>query len=181
MAKKPMRSGARPINPAAELIEPDMADGSNLRAVNRAFQLSPEASLADAVTAMVRREGLMPEKLLSDVRGRYAFEHQGDAMMPDWRHGDVAIVDDRDRAPSPPGIFLIVEDGIEVLRRLLVVQNGHPLQRADCPAMDAATRQALQRTLPVRVMTDNPHSAYDREWGELRIIGRVVMRMSCHI
>ena len=78
----------------------------------------------------------MPEELRSRLRGRYVFEHQGDAMMPDFRHGDVAIVDDRNRKPMPSGLFLIVEDGVEVIRRLMVTGR----------AVDAATGEALPRT-----------------------------------
>ena len=45
--------------------------------------------------------------------------------------------------------------------------------------MDSAAREALQRTLTVRIATGD--TAYERTLGEMRIIGRVVMKGTCYM
>ena len=45
---------------------------------------------------------------------------------------------------------------VEVIRRLDVVLNDHPLRCPNCPPMDAETRASLGRSLTIRISTENP-------------------------
>jgi phage repressor protein C with HTH and peptisase S24 domain len=142
--------------PDAEPIESDRLAEHSARAVKRALGLPPDASIADAMTALA-----VEEPVLADLCGtHYFFDHHGDAMMPAWRHGDCAIIDDTNRTPSQAGDFLIVEDGAEVIRRLEALPDG---------------------TLTIRASTLNPRAHYERPLGELRIIGRVVGRATSYM
>ncbi len=82
-------------------------------------------------------------------------EVQGDSMEPTLRPGDHVIVDTANRAPSPPGIF-VLWDGIgSVVKRVEHIHGSDP-----------AT---------YRIISDNPkHNPYERSAGEANIVGRVV-------
>lgn len=79
---------------------------------------------------------------------------RGDSMEPTLCHDDIVLVDTSKKHPTPPGIF-IVFDGLGLMaKRLELVEGG-------------ARR--------VRVTSDNPqYAAYERDPGELTIVGRVV-------
>jgi hypothetical protein len=49
-----------------------------------------------------------------------------------------------------------VRTNVEVIRRLDVVPNDHSLQCPNCPPMDAETRASLERSLTIRISTENP-------------------------
>lgn len=94
--------------------------------------------------------------------GRYApFRMEGDAMMSDPpRRGDIAsgewlMVDRFDRAPSPPGVFII----------------------ANAIGLDVARIEARPGGV-LRVIRNNAaYSTYEAPADDVEIVGRVVARM----
>ncbi|CUH39481.1 putative HTH-type transcriptional regulator [Jannaschia seosinensis] len=79
---------------------------------------------------------------------------EGDSMTPTLLDGDTVLVDLNQRAPNPPGIF-VLDDGLGlVAKRLEHIPNSDP------PA--------------VRVISDNKHyPEYERTADEIHIVGRI--------
>lgn len=80
---------------------------------------------------------------------------KGNSMAPDLWPGQRVMVDIEDKAPSPPGVFVIWDGMALVLKYVEVIANSDPLR--------------------VRISSKNPaFQPYERVLGEAHINGRVV-------
>ncbi len=87
----------------------------------------------------------------------YIITIEGDSMPGILEPGDKAVVNVADRAPTPPGVF-IVHDGLG-----LVAKRVEHLAHSDPPT--------------VRIMsTNSAYRDYERTLEEAHILGRVVAR-----
>lgn len=83
------------------------------------------------------------------------FRIEGDSMEPALFAHDTVLVDLSSRTPSPPGLFLIWEDGRPTAKRIERLPNS--------------------RSKRLRVISDNPrYTTYERSFDEAPIIGRIV-------
>ncbi len=80
----------------------------------------------------------------------------GPSMLPTFEPNQVLLVNLADRAPSPPGCFLVWDGLGELIQRVQVVIGSHPLR--------------------VRIWSDNPtyNQSFECPAGEAHILGRVV-------
>lgn len=79
----------------------------------------------------------------------------GDSMEPDIRNGDWCVIDRRHRVPSPDGIYALWDGFSVVFKSLQIVPNSDPVR--------------------VRIISKNSaYVAYERQLGEIAVIGRVV-------
>ena len=92
----------------------------------------------------------------SDLSRFYFCRQRGDAMWPRLADGDEAAIDRTNCRPvaEAGGALFLIEDGVEVIRRVELVQDD-----------------------VLRVITENPRSHYDRPLGEVTILGRVEWRL----
>jgi transcriptional regulator with XRE-family HTH domain len=91
----------------------------------------------------------------TDPEGAVVFEVIGDSMAPTLLPGERVFVNIRDRAPSPPGIFVVWDGLALVLKRVEFIAHSDPPR--------------------VRIISDNArHEPYERLIDEAYIQGRVI-------
>jgi phage repressor protein C with HTH and peptisase S24 domain len=101
----------------------------------------------------------LPRQLLErDLRANHCDVHmmevRGDSMLPTLSDGDRILVDKSQKAPSPPGIFVLHDGAGLVVKRLELV--------------------AGERTR-IRLHSDNAlYTAYDCDVEEVHMVGRVL-------
>jgi phage repressor protein C with HTH and peptisase S24 domain len=102
-------------------------------------------------------DGWIRAELNTSPGSLYIITIEGDSMPGILEPGDKAVVNVADRAPTPPGVF-IVHDGLG-----LVAKRVEHLAHSDPPT--------------VRIMSTNPaYRDYERTLEEAHILGRVVAR-----
>ena len=98
------------------------------------------------------RRSWVRRKLNVSTNDLRVIDVRGDSMLPTLSGGDVVLVNLKDRAPSPPGIFVLF-DGLGLVVKRLEFHNPEAIQ----------------------IISDNPQYApYTRALKETNIIGRVV-------
>jgi hypothetical protein len=102
-------------------------------------------------------EDYLRSELRVKVDAARIIEVQGDSMTPTLISGDRIMINTDDKRPSPPGIFAIWDGFGVVVKRIEHIPNSDP------PTL--------------RIKSDNQqHNTYERTFGEVNIIGRVVWR-----
>jgi phage repressor protein C with HTH and peptisase S24 domain len=98
------------------------------------------------------RRSWVRDKLHVSTNDLRVVDVRGDSMLPTLSGGDVVLVNLKDRAPTPPGIFVLF-DGLGLVLKRLEFHNPEAVQ----------------------IISDNPQYApYTRAMKEINIIGRVV-------
>jgi len=153
-AKRADRRNLRP----GEIVERDVIAG--LGAGNEAPTIMIDGKTVDNVRATWT---LPVEYLRTELRASELdvdiIAVNGDSMQPTLVPGDRVMINKRQIAPSPDGLYAI-HDGIGVVvKRIEVVQGSSPVR--------------------VRVKSDNPaHSSYEQPADEVRVIGRVICKVT---
>ncbi len=110
---------------------------------------SGEQALAEPQTAMSEHSWVIPADILSartqsPPEKIKIFNVQESFMEPDFRRGEHVLIDQSDKAPSPPGTF-IISDGFGVmLRHCEYVPNSNPVEIRISAASQTFQTQVLQ-------------------------------------
>lgn len=100
------------------------------------------------------RESWLRDRLNADAAGLRVFYIQSDCMAPMLNPRDLVLLDITQTHPSPPGIFVLLEHGALVAKRL---------------------EYASPRADTIRVLCDNPaYTPGEYPAGTLRIVGRIL-------
>lgn len=147
--------------PVCGVLEVDARAGAGFggEAVAEAFSPTGAPAQRDAIIA---EWGIPPDYLWSELRARPGdlrmLQIDGDSMEPTLKSGDKAIVNLKQRTPSPGGPFVLFDGLAVVAKRLDYIPNSDP------PT--------------VAIVSDNPkHKTYERTLEETHIIGRIVWIM----
>lgn len=149
-----------PATDAAAIPEIDARAGAGLGGESGPLNHTDELGYTistDEVEAVWR----LPDRYMREIRVEPArariIEVTGDSMAPTLAAGDKIMVDQRQRIPSPGGLFVIWDGMGLAVKRLEIIPRSEPVL--------------------LRVISDNAHhGTYDVPADELHIIGRVVWR-----
>lgn len=93
--------------------------------------LKQNNGFADKNSTSDHSEWTIPQSIIKNKTDAHpshlkTFIVEENTMEPDFKHGDVAIVDLTDKKPSPPGVFLVSDGFGYMLRQCEYVANSKP-------------------------------------------------------